>query len=232
MFSRQVPTLIHFFPDGGKIVKAIQDYASQYCAAKSLPFTTAVMAMDCVCATLTTITCNNSISQTSINDLQVNGHKVEAASLKKLKYVLTHCDVGGKRKADAKPNSDHKRSRLRLHRTTISQRVKKLGDSILSLKADYLETCPYVGLIIDEGNNWSRACPLYAATMSCDREFRWRVQFMGQANCEGKKDGESIWKLVKQIFVAAALLHVYKKICAAGTDGASVMRSTRHFRGA
>ena len=46
---------------------------------------------------------------------------------------------------------------------------------------------------------------------------------MGQANCEGKKDGESIWKLVKQIFVAAALLHVYKKICAAGTDGASVM---------
>lgn len=138
-------------------------------------------------------------------------------------------DVGGKRKSGT--DIDHKRVRVRQCRTTIAKKVKKLGDTILGIKSTYLATCPFVGLIIDEGNNWSRSCPIYAATISCDFEFRWRIQFVGQADCGGKKDGASIWKLVKQIFVANGLGHVYIKICSAGTDGASVMRSTHHFRG-
>ena len=88
-----------------------------------------------------------------------------------------------------------------------------------------------MGLIVDEGNNWKRSCPVYAATISCDHEFRWRVQFLGQADCEGKKNGESIFDLVKNIFIGAGLLAVYNKIVSAGTDGASVMRSSALYRG-
>ena len=158
--------------------------------------------------------------------------------LKKLQFVTMMTDNGGrqpktppKRKCDPTDTSRVKRSRFRLHHTNVSKRVSKMSSQIMLLKAEYLEACPFVAVIIDEGNNWSRACPLYAASMSCDREFRWRIQFVGQKNCEGHKDGEGIWKLVKQIFVAAGLLHVYNKIFAAGTDGASVMRSTHQFRG-
>ena len=88
-----------------------------------------------------------------------------------------------------------------------------------------------MGVIVDEGNNWKRSCPVYTATISCDPEFHWRIQFVGQDDCEGKKTGESIWELVKDIFIVAGLLAVYMKIVSAGTDGASVMRSSAVYRG-
>ena len=201
--------------DGAKLVEVIKNYAAQYCAHKSLPFTAAVMALDCVCATLSTIV-TDSISEKSISDLFKHGYKAEATIIKKLKYVCTHADVGGKRKAYAEAGSEHKRSRLRQHRTTISKRVKKIGDKILSKKASYLESCPFVGLVVDEGHNWKRSCPVYAATISYDHEFQWRVQFLGQADCEGKKNGENIFDLVKNIFIGAGLFAVYKKIVSRG----------------
>ena len=57
-----------------------------------------------------------------------------------------------------------------------------------------------MGLIVDEGNNYRRSCPLYAGVISCDAQFNFRIMFIGQADCEGNKDGESIHRLVKKIF--------------------------------
>lgn len=157
--------------------------------------------------------------------------------MKQLQFVTTHHDNGGrrveaKRKADKLSSKTRsKRSRFRLHRTNVSKRIGKVAEQIKSLKSSYLCNCPFVGIIIDEGNNWSRSCPVYTATITCDNEFRWRIQFVGQADCQGNKTGEGIFTLVKQIFVETGLEVVYKKITAAGTDGASAMRSTQHFRG-
>ena len=114
----------------------------------------------------------------------------------------------------------------------MSKRVKKLGSQILQQKAEYLSNCDYVGLIIDEGNNYSRHCPLYAATISCDAEFNWRIQYIGQADTEGKKDGESIFNIVKNIFYDTGLGEVWeKKVCCVDTDGVSVMRSIAKYTG-
>lgn len=189
------------------------------------------MALDCVSIAIATIV-KSEISQKSIANLQSAGHKSEAHMLRQLRYVSTLSDVGGKRKTGAQhDSSEHKRSRVRQHRTTIAKKIHKLGDIIISLKAAYYKDCPYVGLIIDEGNNWKRSCPIYAATISCDVQFRWRIQFVGQQDCGGRKDGASIFKLVKQIFMDHGWQNIYEKIFSAGTDGASVMRSTHHFRG-
>ena len=89
--------------------------------------------------------------------------------MRNLKYVSTFTDVGGavpeKRKTgDAKTGEPRpKRSRLRLHRTNVPKRVRKMAARVRNMKGDYLDKCPYryVGLIIDEGNNFRRSCPLY-----------------------------------------------------------------------
>ena len=46
--------------NGEKIVSRIKNYASQYCAVKSLPFTAAAMALDCVC-----VACSHKYTGTS-----------------------------------------------------------------------------------------------------------------------------------------------------------------------
>ena len=84
-------------------------------------------------------------------------------------------------------------------------------------KATYLGSCLYIELIIDEGNNFRRNFPLYTRVISCDREFNWRIMFIGQADVEGKKDGASIWELVKYIFIDNGLESVLKKIVMTGT---------------
>ena len=75
------------------MVEEIKNYAAQYCAAKSLPFTPAVMALDCVCATLSTIV-TDSISQKSISDLFAHGHKAEATVIKKIEVRVHPCRRG------------------------------------------------------------------------------------------------------------------------------------------
>ena len=61
---------------GEKLCNLIKDYASQYCVAKSLPFTAAAMALDCICAALSTVV-DGSISEASIIALDKKGHKRE-----------------------------------------------------------------------------------------------------------------------------------------------------------
>jgi len=157
--------------------------------------------------------------------------------MRKLQYVSTFIDVGGtvpKKRGNGSKKVEAprpKRSRLRLDRTNVARRVHKIATRVKSLKADYLRKCRYIGLIIDEGNNFSRTCPLYAAVITCDSDFNWRIQFIGQADTEGKKGGRSVFEIVKQIFFDAGLEEVWKRIVSAGTDGASVMRSTADYSG-
>ena len=106
-------------------------------------------------------------------------------------------------------------------------RVTSMGTKVLKQKTEYLSRCRYVGIILDEGNNFSGSCPLYLSTISCDPEFNWRVMFIGQSNTAGRKDGRCIYDLVKQTFVDAGMENIYNEhIVSAGTDGASVMCST------
>ena len=162
----------------------------------------------------------------------------QAQTMRNLQYVSTFADVGGAVAEKRKPGGEKtgeprpKRSRLRLHRTNVPKRVRKMATHVRNMKADYLDNCPYVGLIIDEGNNFSRTCPLYVAVISCDADFNWRIQYIGQADCEGKKTGQALFDLVKQIFIDAGMLAVWKKLVCAATDGASVMRSTADYSGA
>ena len=200
------------------------------------------MALDCVSAAMNSMF-PEVLSEKAINKLIAEGHQHEGHMLRRVNLIRSHVDNGGgvtagtksKRKAGGSPKKRakrrKKRSRFRLHRTNVSKRVRKLADEVLKQKAEYLSNCKFVGLIIDEGNNFARRCPLYAATISCDSEFNFRIQFIGQADCEGRKDGESIYKLVKQIFVDLGLEEVWKRIFCVDTDGASVMRSTQNYSG-
>lgn len=61
---------------GDEIISLIKNYASQYCVAKSLPFTAASMALDCACVALSTIA-TGGISPQSIAVLEKSGHKHE-----------------------------------------------------------------------------------------------------------------------------------------------------------
>ena len=219
------------------VIKYVTTFATQYGVAKSLPFSATVMALDCVTATLKTIVASE-ISSKCIALLQKHGHKQEAGMMASLQTLTASADMGGRRVPTLKrkngqplPPPRTKRSRFRLHRTTVAKRVINIAATIKEKKATYLGACPYVSLILDEGNNYRRSCPLYAATMSCDREFRWRTQFVGQANCEGSKTGKNIHELTKGIFISNGLLSVWDNLEAVATDGASAMRSTCDYAG-
>ena len=186
------------------LIKMAKDYVCQYCAAKSLPFTAAEMAMDVVSATFKTIL-PKGVDGQLIKALRKVGYQQEANMMSTMQYVSAHVDTGGvlstKRKAESPEKTPRpKRSCFRIHRTTVAKRVNIMKASVLQQKLKFLEDCLYVGLIVDEGNNYKRSCPLYAGVICCDALFNWRIMFIGQADCEGKKDGESIFKLVKKNF--------------------------------
>lgn len=54
----------------------VKDYASQYCAAKSLPFTAGEMALDCVSVAFASAI-PTAISSKAIANLAANGYKEE-----------------------------------------------------------------------------------------------------------------------------------------------------------
>ena len=134
---------------GADIVARVQDYAVQYCAAKSLPFTAATMALDCVSAAVNTLI-RQQFSPACIADLLANGHKSEAKTIRHINYVVQAADTGGtmagaeKRKSTQgksgikKKIRRHKRSRFRLHRTNVARRVSRLSVKILKDKAAYV----------------------------------------------------------------------------------------------
>ena len=229
---------VHTFNESAEAVAAVQNYAVQYCAAKSLPFAAAEMTLDCVSAAFATIFPEH-VDTKLISDLGASrrkSHRKASHVLRTINHLRSHVDTGGrvKRRLDLDGDKDQerpKRSRFRLHRTTVSKRVTRLADDILKQKRCYLLKCPYLGLIVDEGNNFARSSPVYAAIISCDDEYNWRVQYVGQEDCGGRKTGEDIYNLVKKIFVGQDMMDVWKKICCVGTDGAAVMRSISKYCG-
>ena len=52
----------------------MKDYAAQYCAAKSLPFTAAEMTLDCVSVAFSTLV-RSGVNQKWINALEAKGFK-------------------------------------------------------------------------------------------------------------------------------------------------------------
>ena len=232
--------------DGSTVVKRVKDYACQYAATKSLPFSASEMAMDVVAAAFSTVAPEEPKVK-AIRLLHAKGYNAEANMLANLRHVSARVDVGGavpshmlhkkdknrrKRKLTQKKlRLLCKRSRFRHHRTNAAKRMMKIATDVVKVKAEFLMCCPYVGIIVDEGNNYKRSCPLYVGVICCDNEFRWRIMFVGQEDTEGRKTGEAIHELVKKVFQDNGLENVYKKIVAAGTDGASVMRSSSVFDG-
>ena len=55
--------------------------------------------------------------------------------------------------------------------------------------------------------------------------------FIGQEDSSGRKDGESIHKLTKKIFVDNSMQVMCERLMCGCTDGASVMRSIRLYAG-
>ena len=65
--------------DGAQVIDMVKNYAAQYCTSKSLPFTAAVMALDCVSAAFASVV-GATISDNAIGDLYANGHKDEVSN--------------------------------------------------------------------------------------------------------------------------------------------------------
>ncbi len=213
---------------GKEVVRRIQNYVAQNVAARSLPFTAGEMTLDCVSAALCTIAGPDPLSEKAVDVLTQAGLSNEAAAFFKLRYASGARNPEG---PSPKQCKTRKRRRLQLRRGAIKKRIKVLGEDAQTLKKKFLTSCPYITIVIDEGNNWGKACPLYLAVIACNVHYEWRIMFIGQADCSGKKDGASIHKLVKGIFARSNMSDVYDKIASASTDGASVMRSTRDFAG-
>ena len=169
---------------GEEVVSRIQNYVAQNVAARSLPFTAGEMALDCVSASVRTIVGEKPLSDEAVKLLSKEGLVHDAAALHRLKYV-----AGTRNKAGpASPKSPdvnaasppRKRVRVQLRRNSVKRRIKVLGDKVVELKLEFLRKCPFIALIIDEGNNWSKACPLYVAVLACSSTFEWKIMFIGQ----------------------------------------------------
>ena len=90
--------------------------------------------------------------------------------------------VGIKKSQAEGPSGGRKRRRVQLRRGAIQKRIKILGQEVQELKREFLAKCPYITLIIDEGNNWSKTCPLYVAVLACSGNFECRIMFIGQVS--------------------------------------------------
>ena len=218
------------------MVKRVHNYVAQQVAARSMSFTAGEMTLDCVCATLTTITDDKPIKRKAMDVLTLAGFVDEAVSLFRLKYLTAQVDTSSSPNVKPFPTATpsrrfNKRRRIQRKRASVKRKILELGRDVQKLKHEFLSGCPYITIVIDEGNNWSKECPLYVAVIACTMQFEWRIMFIGQADCCGKKDGKSIHQLVKQVFVDAGMSDIYEKIMSASTDGASVMRSTKDFAG-
>ena len=169
---------------GKEVVRRIQNYVAQNVAARSLPFTVGEMTLDCVSAALCTIAGPDPLSEKAVDVLTQAGLSNEAAPFFKLRYASGARNPEG---PSPKQCKTRKRRRLQLRRGAIKKRIKVLGEDAQMLKKKFLTSCPYITIVIDEGNNWGKACPLYLAVIACNVHYEWRIMFIGQADCSGKK---------------------------------------------
>ena len=62
--------------DGATVVNLVKNYAAQYAAAKSLPFTASEYALDCVSAAVTTVAGGKTPRESAIKTLRSAGHHI------------------------------------------------------------------------------------------------------------------------------------------------------------
>ena len=216
---------------GEEVVHRIQDYVAQHVAARSLPFTAGEMALDCISAALCSVIGDRQIDEKSVDLLVRKGHSEDASVLSRLRYVGGAVKRGGLYTDTTEGENSAKRRRVQLRRGAVKKRVSSLATKVRRLKHEFLKDCVYITLVIDEGNNYSKNCPVYVAVIACSPTFEWRIMYVGQANTSGKKDGRSLHQLVKKVFFDTGMEDIYKKIVSASTDGASVMRSSKDHAG-
>ena len=167
---------------GEEAVRRIQNYVTQNVTVRSLPFTAGEMTLDCVAATLSTIAGPKPLSEKATDVLITVGFKDEADAFNRLRYV------SGSRKAEGPASASHdsqspaKRQRVQLKRDAVKRRVQVLGDDVKDLKRKFLESCSYITIIIDEGNNWSKNYPLYVACLTCSPTFGYKIMYIGQVS--------------------------------------------------
>ena len=214
--------------DAKSVVERIKTHVAQSVAHASLPFTAGEMTCNCITAAISTITSSNDVDEKAIDLLQRSGHSNEAKVLRRLRHVNGNNNVSG---GKGNKGTGIKRKRLQMSRITVHKRVRMVAKTVQQKKKEFLMKCPFITIVIDEGNNWSRECPLYVAVIACSPEFEWRTMFIGQSNCAGKKNGASLYRLVKQIFTDTCMEEVYQKVFSCSTDGASVMRSSADHAG-
>ena len=183
--------------------------------------TSGKMAADCICSTISTVIGDADLSVKSIKKISLS-HPAEAAVLGRLNNLGSMQVVGSR--------STTKR-RVQMCANTVKARIFDIAQSTIEEKAFFLENAPYPSFIIDEGLTWSKTMPLYVATCVCTSSFKWKTMFIGQEDSSGRKDGESIHKLTKKIFVDNRMQAIYKRLICGCTDGASVMRSIRLYAG-
>ena len=204
-----------------EITKRIQLYMAQQVASHSLPFTAGVVMADCVCASVSTVVGDADLSPKALKKMN-NKFPTQTAVLRRLVNLGATQTVGKKSTL---------KMRVQMSAPTVRRRIWDLAQSTLDVKAHFLRHAPYVSCVIDEGNNWSKHCPLYAAAVACTTEFEFKAMFIGQEDCTGKKNAAKIYELTKKIFIDAGMEHVWLKIVSGCTDGASVMRSVRKYAG-
>ena len=167
-----------------------------------MPFTSGKMAADCICSTISTVIGDAELSAKSLQQISVN-HPAEAAALGRLN------NLGSKQVAGAHST---KKRRVQMCANTVKARIFDIARSTIEQKAFFLENAPYPSFIIDEGLTWSKTMPLYVATCACTSSFEWKTMFIGQEDSSGRKDGESIHKLTKKIFLDNNMQDIYERL--------------------
>ena len=161
------------------------------------------------------------LSASSIKEMSVD-HPSKSAVLRRLS------NLGSASVAGAKGTT---KRRVQMCANTVKARIYDIARSTIVSKSNFLQHTPYPSLIVDEGLTWAKTMPLYVATCACTSSFEWKTMFIGQEDSTGRKDGESIYKMTKKVFVDNNMEDVYKMIICVCTDGASVMRSIRKYAG-
>jgi len=119
-----------------------------------------------------------------------------------------------------------------LHRTRVSDHTVVAGKDIEQQKAEKWLRCRHLGIMLDGSTSINMGtAPLLLVLMGCDEETgEWMMMYLGQADETTKKDAQGCYDLVKKV-VDAVDPRLWPKVHFIGTDGASVMRSSKDHAG-
>ena len=185
------------------------------------PFTLGKVTADCICAAISTVIGDVDLSAKSIKKMSTQ-HPEKADVLRRLNHLGSTLVAG---------HESTTKRRVQMCANTVKSRIRDIARSTIERKVFFLRNAPYPSFIIDEGLTWAKSMPLYLATCACTSSFEWKTMFIGQEDSSGRKDGASIHRLTKKIFVDNNMEDIYARLKCGCTDGASVMRSTRAYAG-